>query len=220
MEIKAIITGVTGMVGEGVLFECLEHPDVKEVLIVNRRHYDHENPKLKELIVPDFMKLENFEPQLTGYNACFYCAGVSSIGLDEAEYTRLTYDTTMHFALTLARLNPDMTFDYVSGGGTDSSEKGSLMWARVKGKTENDLMKLPFKDVYCFRIGLLKPKPGQKNVKTLLKIAGFLYPAVNLILPGIASTLSDVGRAMINSVRKSYPKKVLEVRDIKDLAKG
>lgn len=219
MEIKAIITGVTGMVGEGVLFECLEHADVTEVLIVNRRHYDLEHSKLKELIVPNFLNLEDFEKQLAGYNACFYCAGVSSIGLSESEYTNFTYDTTMHFASTLARLNADMTFDFVSGSGTDSSEKGRLMWARVKGKTENDLMKLPFKAVYCFRPGLMKPIPGQKNIKPILKLAGVLYPVVNLLFPGIASTLAEVGQAMINSVLKGYSKKVLEVRDIKALAK-
>jgi len=136
-KIRVILTGATGMVGEGVLLECQQHPAVEEVLVVTRKPYGGKHPKLKECIVPDFLDLDRFTSQLTGYDACFYCAGVSSRGMSEAEYTHITYDTTIYFAHKLAALNPQMIFNYVSGSLTDSSEKGSLMWARVKGKTEN-----------------------------------------------------------------------------------
>src|SRR5215210_6319086 len=134
-NIKVIITGATGMVGEGVLLECLQNEQVSEVLIVSRRHYDLTHPKLKELIVPDFFRLEDFWEQLTGYDACFYCAGVSSIGMNEAKYTRITYDTTLHAARVLFRFNPKLVFNFVTGAHTDGTEKGKMMWARVKGKT-------------------------------------------------------------------------------------
>jgi len=220
MDIKVIITGVTGMVGEGVLLECLEHPDVKQVLMVNRRHYNATNPKLKECIVPDFVNLDDFTESLTGYNACFYCAGISSVGMKETEYSYITYDTTIHFASELARLNPDMTFIYVSSALTDSTEKGRVMWARVKGKTENALMKLPFKKVYNFRPGFMRATPGQKNIKSYYNLIGWLYPFLRVLLPNHVSTLSEVGQAMINSVLKSYNKQVLEIKDIKLLAKA
>jgi uncharacterized protein YbjT (DUF2867 family) len=219
MEIKVIITGATGMVGEGVLFECLEHPDIKQVLIVNRRPYNGKHPKLIECIVPDFFNLDAINDKLTGYDACFYCAGVSSIGMNEKEYSYLTYDTTMHFASKLANPNPEMIFNYVSGSLTDSSEKGSVMWARVKGKTENALMRLPFKKVYNFRPGFMKPTPGQKNIKSYYKIIGGLYPLLLMLFPNHVSTLREVGLAMINSVIKGYDKQILEIKDIKLLAK-
>jgi uncharacterized protein YbjT (DUF2867 family) len=212
---KIIITGATGMVGEGVLFECLENPTVKEVLIVNRKHYDLQHPKLKELIVSDFTKLEGFENQLSNYDACFYCAGISSVGMNEDKYNYITYETTMAFAGQLVKLNPNMVFNFVSGGHTDSTEKGKIMWARIKGKTENALMKLPFKAQYNFRPGFMKPFKGQKNVKALFKPIIWLFP---IILPKISLTLKQVGHAMINAVEKAYPKQVLEIEDIKILA--
>src|SRR5580704_4618639 len=141
--IKVIITGATGMVGEGVLFECLKNPKLSEVLIVNRRPYPLTHKKLKELIVPDFFQLDNFAADITGYDACFFCAGISSVGMKEDKYTQVTYDTTLAFARALLAHNRSISFTYVSGSQTDSSEKGRLMWARVKGRTENDLMKLP-----------------------------------------------------------------------------
>jgi uncharacterized protein YbjT (DUF2867 family) len=220
MDINLIITGATGMVGEGVLFECLEHPAIRQVLMVNRKHYELTHPKLKELIVPDFFDLSKVAGQLTGYNACFFCAGVSSVGMKEPEYHHVTYDLTLNFAQTVANVNPDMIFTYVSGSHTDSSEKGRSMWARVKGKTENALMRLPFKKVYNFRPGLMKPTPGQKNIKGFYKVIKVLYPFFHLIMPGQTSTLKEVGLAMINSVVKGYPKSILEISDIKDLAKG
>ncbi|MDN5283794.1 MAG: hypothetical protein JWR38_68 [Mucilaginibacter sp.] len=215
-----IITGATGLVGEGVLFECLDHPDIKQVLMVNRKPYNAKHPKLKELIVPDFFDLDKFSDQLIGYDACFYCAGISSNGLNEAEYSHITYDTTLHFAQTLVNLNPDMVFSHISGSHSDSSEKGKIMWARVKGKTENALMKLPFKKVYNFRPGFMKPTPGQKNVKSFYKFIGSLYPLLRLLFPNNVSTMSEAGQAMVNSVLRGYPKQILEVRDIKLLAKA
>lgn len=213
---KVIITGATGMVGEGVLLECLQNPSVSKVLMVNRKHSSLKHAKLEELIIPDFMKLENHDAALSGYDACFYCAGVSSIGMSEEKYSYIIYDTTLHFAEKLAELNPGMVFTFVTGMYTDSSEQGKVMWARVKGKTENALMRLPFRGEYNFRPGVMKPFKEQKNVKSIFKpiiaLIAFLSPKKTL-------TLKQVGQAMINSVRKGYPKHVLEIADIKELAK-
>ncbi len=213
---KIIITGATGMVGEGVMLECLENPIVTNVLVVNRKPLNWKHEKLSELIVSDFIKLENYEKQLSGYDGCFFCAGVSSVGINEAQYTHITYDTTIAFATKLAQLNPTMVFTYVSGTSTDSSEKGKLMWARVKGKTENDLMKLPFKGVYNFRPGVMKPFKGQKNIKTIYKI---FIPIFTVLFSSKTLTLKQVGQAMINAVQKGYSKNVLEISDIRELSK-
>ena len=213
---KIIITGATGMVGEGVLLECLQNESIAQVLIVNRRHYDLHHPKLKELLISDFMNIEKHSAALKGYDACFYCAGISSVGLKEPEYTHITYDITLHVAKTLVTLNPGMVFNFVSGSLTDSTEEGKLMWARVKGKTENALMQLPFKGEYNFRPGFMKPFKGQKNVKWFFRPIIWIFPH---ILSSQSLTLSEVGRAMINTVVKGYPKQVLEIQDIKELAK-
>jgi uncharacterized protein YbjT (DUF2867 family) len=218
MNIKIILTGATGMVGEGVLLECLDHPAVTTVLMVNRRPSGRQHPKLKECIVPDFFDLAVFADQLTGYDACFYCAGVSSLGMKEPEYSRITYDTTLHFAKELVRLNPAMVFSYISGSATDSTEKGKMMWARVKGRIENALIDLPFKGVYNFRPGFMRPTPGQQNIKGYYKIIGGLYPVLRLLFPNQVSTMREVGLAMINSVLYGYPKQILEIKDIKLLA--
>jgi len=212
---KIILTGATGMVGEGVLIECLENNAVTEVLMVNRRHFEMQHSKLKELIVPDFRKLDGLESQLSGYDGCFFCAGVSSVGMNEEKYTDLTYHTTLAFASALSRINPGMVFTYVSGASTDSSEKGKMMWARVKGKTENDLMKLPFKGVYNFRPGVMKHFPQQKNVKSFFKPMISIF---SVIIPKQVLTLKQVGQAMINAVSKGYSKQVLEIKDIRELA--
>jgi uncharacterized protein YbjT (DUF2867 family) len=219
-KLSVIVTGATGMVGEGVLLECLEHPAIERVLMVNRKPYPAKHPKLSELIVPDFLHLDGFTDRLTGYDACFYCAGVSSRGMSESDYTHVTYDITIHFAKTLVSRNPRMVFDYVSGSLTDSSEKGRVMWARVKGKTENALMKLGFQNVYNFRPGFMKPTPGQRNIKSYYGFIGWLYPVLRALLPNQVSTMKDVGVAMINSVLKGYPKSVLEIKDINLLAKA
>lgn len=214
--IKVIITGATGMVGEGVLFECLQNEKVAEVLIVSRRHYDLQHPKLKELIVPDFLQMDPYREIVNGYDACFFCAGVSSVGMKEDKYTTLTYDTTLAFAKALLTVNRNMVFTYVSGAKTQSSEKGRMMWARVKGKTENDLAKLPFRAQYNFRPGVMQPFGDQKNWKPLVR---FLVKVIKAISPKSVLTLKEVGRAMINAVTVGYPKNVLEVSDIRQLAK-
>ncbi len=214
---KVIITGATGMVGEGVLFECLQNPKVSDVLIINRRHYELQHPKLKELIVPDFFQLDKFAAGITGYDTCFFCAGISSVGMNEDKYRHITYDTTIAFAKALLAVNSNMSFTYVSGGHTDSTEKGRLMWARVKGKTENDLMKLPFKAEYNFRPGAMLPFPQQKNWKAIYK---FIVKVIKAFSPKNVLTMQEVGRAMINAVTIGYPKQVLEITDIKQLAKA
>lgn len=206
------------MVGEGVLQECLNHPEVEQVLMVNRKHFNINHPKLKELLLPDFMNLEGIEDNLKGYNACFFCAGISSAGLNEEQYTHITYDITMHFAEVLVKLNPAMVFNFISGSHTDSTEKGRMMWARVKGKTENALLKLPFKAVYTFRPGFMKPTEGQRNVKSLFKAMVFLYPVLRFVFPAL--TMKQVGLAMINAAIKGYAKPILEIKDIKELAAG
>lgn len=219
MKIKAILTGATGMVGEGVLHECLQQDDIEEVLVVTRKPSGVSHPKLKEIIHADFFNLLPIKDQLRGYNACFFCLGVSSIGMKEPEYYRLTYTLTMHMAEILSQLNPDMTFCYISGASTDSTEKGRLMWARVKGKTENDLMKLPFKKVYAFRPGFMRPTKGLKNALSFYKYINWLYPALRKLFPKSVSTLQEVGLAMINAVRKQPEKKIMEVSDIVQLAR-
>ncbi|MGB7137288.1 MAG: NAD-dependent epimerase/dehydratase family protein [Acidobacteriaceae bacterium] len=220
MSIRIILTGATGMVGEGVLLECLQNPAVAEVLMVNRRPSPRRHPKLKECLVPDFFDLNAVTRPLTGYDACFFAAGVSSLGRSEAEYTRLTYDLTLHFAETLVTLNPGMVFIYVSGAMTDSTEKGRTMWARVKGRTENALQRLGFRAVYNFRPGFMRATPGQQNLPFFYRLIGPLYPVVRVVLPNQVSTLSDVGRAMIRCVLDGYPRPILEIRDINALAKS
>ena len=216
-NIKVIITGATGMVGEGVLFECLQNPKVNEVLIINRRHYEMQHPKLKELIVPDFFQIDQLAFNLVRYDGCFFCAGISSVGMKEDRFTRITYDTTMAFAKALLAVNTDVVFTYVSGSHTDSSEKGRIMWARVKGRTENDLAKLPFKAEYNFRPGVMQPFPDQKNWKSAYK---FIVKLIKAVAPKNVLTMHEVGQAMINAVTVGYSKNVLEVKDIKKLAKA
>ncbi len=214
-----MITGATGMVGEGVLHECLESPEVEAVLVINRKSGGVTHPKLKEIIHSDFYNLSAIENELTGYNACFFCLGVSSLGMKEEDYFKVTYTLTMHVAQTLSGLNPDMVFCYVSGRGTDSTEKGKLMWARVKGKTENDLSKLSFKSVYAFRPGLISPTPGLKNTASVYAFIGWLLPLVQVFAPGHINFLSDIGLAMIHAAALGYPKKILDPKDISILAK-
>lgn len=212
---KVILTGATGMVGEGVLMECLENPNISEILSVSRKSSEKKHAKLKEYIVPDFLKIDLNDENLKGYDACFFCAGISSMGMNEEEYTKITYDTTLHFAKAVLNQNPELVFNFVSGSHTDSSENGKMMWARVKGKTENDLQKLRFKGVYNFRPGFMKPVEGQKNVKTLFKPFVWFFP---MILPSKTLSLHQVGKAMINVVKRSYSQSVLEIEDIKNLS--
>jgi NAD dependent epimerase/dehydratase family len=218
MKIKAVITGASGMVGEGVLHESLLHPNVEEVLVIGRRSCGVTHPKLKEIIHADFFDLSAVKDQLKGYNACFFCLGVSSVGMQEKDYHHLTYDLTMHMATILAELNPDMTFCYVSGAGTDSTEHGKMMWARVKGQTENDLLKLPFKSAYMFRPGFIKPTKGLKHAHRFYAYITWMYPVFRKLLANYVSTLRELGLAMINATLYGYDKHILEVKDLVALA--
>lgn len=213
---KVIITGATGMVGEGVLMACLNNTAVSHLLSLSRKSCQISHPKLKELLVPDFMNLESYATDLSSYDACFFCAGISSIGMNEEQYTKITYDITLHVAKKLLQWNPNMVFNYVSGQSTDSTAQGKIMWARVKGKTEQDLMKLGFKGQYNFRPGYMKHYKEQKNVKGIFKFFALFVPA---LFPKQTLTLEEVGNAMINVVQQGYEKQILEVQDIKNLAK-
>lgn len=219
MNIKAIVLGATGMVGEGVLHECLNDPGVESVLVINRRPCGVTHVKLSEIIHTDFHDFSSIESQLSGYDACFFCMGVSSLGMKEEEYRRITYDLTMHVAGTLVRLNPDMIFCYVSGTGTDGTEKGRSMWARVKGKTENDLMKLPFKGAYMFRPGYIQPAKGLKNAYKIYRILAPFYPVWKTLFPKYVCTLEELGLAMIQTTQEKPGKRVLENKDIRELAR-
>ena len=218
-KMKIIVTGASGMVGEGVLLTCLQREDVEAVLVVGRKPCGTTHPKLKEILHQDFFNLAPIENQLNGYDACLFCLGVSSVGMKEEEYYKMTYTLTTNFAQTLVKQNPSMTFCYISGASTDSSEKGKLMWVRVKGKTENDLMKMNFKRVYNFRPGGLEPVPGQKNVLRIYSYLGWLIPIIKFIAPNSVCKLEDLGNAMVNSVTQGYEKQILEVKDILALAK-
>ena len=218
MSIKAIIFGASGMVGEGVLLRALQHPDVESVLVIGRRSCGIRHNKLKEIIHDDFYNYTTVEEHIKGYNACFFCLGVSSVGMNEKDYYHVTYDLTMQAASVLSKLNSDMTFCYVSGTGTDSSEKGRLMWARVKGKTENHLMALPFKAVYLFRPGFMQPVKGQRNIKSIFKVVDFIYPVIKILFPNSGCKLEDLGIAMIMSAKVGYSKHIIENKDIDQLA--
>ena len=219
MSIRVIVTGATGMVGEGVLHECLLHPQVEEVLVINRNPVGILHAKLKEILHSNFSDLSPLRAQLRNYDACFFCLGVSSVGMKEAQYYELTYTLTLNMAKVLAEENPSMIFCYISGAGTDSSEKGRSMWARVKGKTENELMKLPFRKAYAFRPGYLQPTPGLKNAIKWYGLVSWLYPVWRGLFPKYVTTLKELGQAMINAASKDYAKNVIEVRDIQILAK-
>jgi nucleoside-diphosphate-sugar epimerase len=218
-KIRVIITGTTGMVGEGVLHECLLHPDVEAVLIINRKSLGISHPKLKELIHEDFYNLAPIEAALTDYNACFFCLGVSSVGMKEDAYYKVTYTLTMHVAGILSRINNGMTFCYVSGAGTDGTEKGKISWARVKGKTENDLAKLPFKKVYAFRPGFIQPTKGLTKTHNFYKYINWLFPIGRALYPKGFCTMKELGAAMINIVQKGYTTTVIEGKDIITLAR-
>jgi uncharacterized protein YbjT (DUF2867 family) len=215
---KVILFGATGMVGQGVLRECLIDPGVESVLAVGRSPTGQRHAKLREIVHDDFFDFSGVESQLVGYDACFFCLGVSSVGMDEERYRHLTYDLTMAAATTLAKLNPGMVFVYVTGRGTDSTEQGRLMWARVKGKTENDLLKLPFKAAYMFRPAGIQPLHGVRSktpwVQAIYAVTAPLLSLLNRTSPQYMTTTEQVGRAMIKVARDGYPKPVLESEDI------
>lgn len=211
MKIAAIITGATGMVGEGVLHECLQSEAVARVLVIGRKPCGVTHPKLKELLLTNFADIHTIAPELIGYNACYFCLGISSVGITKEAYYEMTYTLTLNAAKTILAQSPDLTFCYVSGAGTDSSEKGTG-WAAVKGKTENDLSKLPFRAVYNFRPGAIKPTDGLKNTLSYYKYISWLYPIARAT--GWATSLTEIGQAMMNVTTKGYSKPILEVKDI------
>ncbi len=218
---NVLLFGATGMVGQGVLRECLRDPGVGRVLAVGRSATGQAQEKLRDLVVPDLANLAAVEPELRGFDACFFCLGVTSAGLSEERYTRLTYDLTLGVARTLARLNPAMTFVYVSGTGTDSSERGRIMWARVKGRTENALLALPFKAAYMFRPGYIQPLDGIQSrtrwYRVVYAAVAPLYPVLRRLFPGAVTTTAQVGRAMLAVARGGFRRPVLETRDINGL---
>jgi uncharacterized protein YbjT (DUF2867 family) len=211
---NVLLFGATGMVGQGVLRECLLDPDVERVLSVVRGTSGQQHAKLRELVHQDFLDFSAIESEMSGFDACFFCLGVSSAGMKEERYRRITYDITMAAARTLARLNPGMTFIYVSGMGTDSSERGRTMWARVKGTTENDLLRLPFRAAYMFRPALIMPLHGVKSrtriVRVTYALIGPLLPLLRAWMPKHVTTTEQVGRAMIAVAQKGWAKAVLE----------
>lgn len=217
--IKVIITGATGMVGEGVLHECLINANVEKVLLVNRKPSGNIHSKIDEIIVDNFLDLSKAESSFKEYNACFFCAGVSSVGMKEEDYKKITYDLTINFAETFIKQNPDSVFCYVSGAGTDTTEKGKLFWARVKGKTENDLMKLGFKNAFMFRPALIIPTKGMRHTYKMYRVLAPLLPLLNFLFPKYVVTLKDIGLAMINCAKSGNNKNILECLDIKHLAK-
>lgn len=214
---NVIVFGATGMVGQGVLRECLRDPDVQRVLSIGRSATGQRHEKLRELIRADLLDYSAVENELRGYDACFFCLGVTSAGMPEDRYRRVTYDVTMAAAQTLARLNPNMTFIYVSGAGTDSTEHGRTMWARVKGETENAILRLPFRAAYMFRPGAIQPLHG---ITSKTRWYQLMYTLANPLLtwmqrfPKYVTTTEKLGRAMIKVARQGYPKRVLESVDI------
>ena len=218
MKLRILLTGATGMVGEGVLHECLNDPEVGEVVSISRKPCGHQDQKLKEIIHADFYELSPIADKLSEFDACIFCLGVSSVGMSEDEYKKKTFDLTLNFATLFAERNPLATFVYVSGTGTNSTERSRTMWARVKGRTENALKQLPFKAVFLFRPGYLHPTPGLKHTLKPYKYIAWLYPALKVIFPKYVTTLSQLGRAMLNAIKKGYSSPVLEVKDILVLA--
>lgn len=222
MKIKVIVTGASGMVGRGALLECLDHGQIDQVLSIGRSHLDMDHPKLKQIIHPDFSDFSSIKNDLAGYDACYMSMGVSAAGLSEEKYTEITYYYTMALAQVLLEVNQDMTITYVSGEGTDSTEKGRSMWARVKGKTENDLLRLGFKQAFMFRPGVIIPLRG---IKSRTRLYQFFYDyfmwlvkLVKIIAPNSVVNTTQIGLAMINATFHGYSQKIIRPKDILRLA--
>jgi uncharacterized protein YbjT (DUF2867 family) len=217
--VNAIVFGATGLVGQGVLRECLRAPDVEHVLIIGRTASGVRHPKLREIVRQDLWNYADLEPELSGFGACFFCLGASSAGMKPEQYEHITYDLTVAAAETLVRLNPSMTFIYVSGAGTDSSESGKSMWARVRGKTENALLRMPFKAAYMFRLSIMRPLHGARSktrsYQVFYSLAKPLLPLLHKLFPNYVFTTEEIGQAMLTLARSAYPKHVLETRDIR-----
>ncbi len=219
---KVILFGASGMIGQGVLRECLLDPEISEVLSVGRSSVGRQNEKLRELVCKDLFQLDPIKPLFSGYDACFFCLGVSSVGMTEAGYDHVTYDLTIYIAKILAQLNPNMTFIYISGMGADSTEKGRTMWARVKGKTENALLGLPFKAAYMFRPGVIQPmhdiKSRTKSYRIMYAIMSPIVPLLTAAFPKYVTTTEKLARAMINAAKRGAPNPIIETRDINALS--
>jgi uncharacterized protein YbjT (DUF2867 family) len=219
--LKIILFGATGMVGQGALRECLLDPDVTEVLIAGRSTTGRKHAKIREIVHKDLYDLSSIAPELAGYDACFFCLGVSSVGMSEADYTKVTHDLTLAVARVLAQQNPQMVFLYVSGTGTDSTERSKTMWARVKGRTENDLLREPFRAAYMLRPGYIQPMHGVKSKTPLYRafyvVLSWLYPVIRLVARKYVITTEDLGRAMVKIAKSGAPKQILENSDIADL---
>lgn len=213
---KIILTGATGFVGRGVLMECLDDSRVDKVLSVGRRPAGLSHPKMEEYLVGDFMSLKEADERLAGYDACLYCAGISSVGMKEEEYTHIAFDTTMHFMRALGRVE-EMSLVYVSGAGTRSDERG-MMWTRVKGRTENELLKMPFKRAFMFRPLIIRAHEGQDNLPRVQRIIRSIYPVVSFLFPSSCNRLEQLGQAMLNAVERGFAKQVVESGDIRKLS--
>ncbi len=219
---KALLFGATGMVGQGVLRECLLDPDVQMVVVIGRNSTGVQHPKLREIVHQDLRNYADIENELTGFDACFFCLGISSSGMTEENYAHVTYDIGLAAAETLSRLDPKMTFVFVSGAGTDSSEQGRIMWARVKGRTENALLRLPFAAAFMFRPGVIQPLHGARSKTTsyrlLYALAKPIMPILRWIFPDQILTTEQIGRAMLAVAKHGFPKRVLESKDIRTAA--
>ncbi len=220
---NVLLFGATGMIGQGVLRECLRDARVRQVVVVGRQTTGVRHDKLQELVQSDVADLSSLEAELRGVDACFFCLGVSSAGMSEERYTRVTYDLTLSVAQTLARLSPRIVFVYVSGMGTDSTERRRVMWARVKGRTENALLRLGFRAAYMFRPGFVQPVGGARSktgwVRAIYAVMTPLIPLLKRMLPKFVTTTEEIGRAMLAVALNGYEKRVLESRDISQVAR-
>ena len=219
---KVILTGSTGMIGKGVLLACLDRSDIEQVLVINRRSLQMEHMKLKEILLDDFLSLDGIQEDLAGYDSCLFCLGTSSVGKSEEAYYRITYELTTSFAKLFLKRNPNASFCYVSGAGTDSSEQGRMMWARVKGKTENELLQMPFASVHMFRPGYIQPLRGIKSstgwYNAIYTLVGFLYPLLKR-LPKYVTDTTAMATAMIDVAKNGYSKPILESIDINEIVR-
>ena len=215
---KVVLFGATGMVGQGALRECVLDAEVEQVLTIVRRAIGPKDAKVRELVHADFLDYSIIEAELVGYDACFFCLGVSSAGLTEAAYRRVTHDIAIAAARVLARLNPAMTFIFVSGAGTDGTGRGRTMWARVKGETENAVLALPFKAAYAFRPAFIQPLHGITSrtaaYRVFYAVLRPLLPLLKALFPSYVTTTEQLGRAMLAVAKRGAPTRVLENRDI------
>lgn len=218
---KVIVTGATGMVGKGVLLECIDSKLIDKILVVGRNPNTVKDDKVEEVLVEDFFHLESIEENIKGYDACFFCLGTTSFGLPEAEYSRITFDITTHFAQFYLKQNPGSIFSYVSGAGTDGSKKSRIMWVRVKGNTENALLDMGFKKAYMFRPGYIHPMRGIQSKTAWIRVLYALFSPIYLLLkhiPGAATSTENVGKAMIQTINSDYPNSFLGNKEINKVA--